>query len=252
MPVPNRSPAWRLAGACATVIGASAGHPAHAQLAGSISVESDTYLRGYSISDNQPTITGQVDYDTQAGVYVSGSATSTLVNGTAKFVGWQGDIGFVRRLNRMLSMDLGVSRVDFRQVDVYSKGISYNEIYTGLTYRPVTLRLSYSPEYQASHTQTLYADLAISQAVARHLVISAHLAELLYLNQPAPARTRYYDTSATAFPYQPDNCDWSLSATRQLGPFELRASLIGAGNRGSPVARANRPASATVGAIWSF
>src|SRR3954468_3929079 len=87
--------------------------PAEAQVAGSISVESDYRYRSRSLSSGHPVVTANLDYDDKSGFFVDGSVTAVLGGERPGVLGVQGNIGYATRLSSKLSIDVGVLRSQY-------------------------------------------------------------------------------------------------------------------------------------------
>ena len=61
---------WLAALAAAPILSGILAPPAAAQVSGSIDIESDYRLRGYSLSAGRPTATAQIGYDDASGLYL--------------------------------------------------------------------------------------------------------------------------------------------------------------------------------------
>ena len=190
--------ARRLGALAALSIFYFAATPAFAQVSGSVDIESDYRLRGYSLSAGQPVATAQIGYDDDSGVYLNLSATGEIGRDDPLFLGVQGNIGYVRRLNQKLSIDGGVARSQYRSPDRYSRSHNYTEFYLGLASDPFSARLYYSPDYSRPGVSTLYGEVEATFRPAKHLRLNGHLGSLIYLSVPAqylPGRTTRYDLS---------------------------------------------------------
>jgi uncharacterized protein (TIGR02001 family) len=216
--------------------------PASAQVSGSIDVESDYRLRGYSLSAGQPVATAQIGYDDASGVYLNLSATGEIGRDDPLFLGVQGNIGYVRRLNQKLSIDGGVARSQYRSPDRDSRSHNYTEVYLGLAADPFSARIYYSPDYYRSDVSTLYGEVETTFRPAKHWRLNGHLGSLIYLSAPAryiPGRTTRYD--------------WRVGVSRELGSFDLHAALSGGGpGKEYYSGGLHSKVALTAGASWSF
>ena len=190
---------------------------AHAQVAGSVSVESDDRFRGRSLSSGQPVAMASISYDHPSGIYVDGAVVAQLAGYGAGVTRLQGDVGYAVKLDSALSLDVGVQRSQYTANYSVGRAAHYTEFFVGLTRRRVSARVYYSPDYLRAGTTTLYteAEVAIVRSEKWHL--SAHAGRLFYLSlSPAYANFR-------------DQYDWRVSLSRDVHGFELHAAVSGGG-----------------------
>jgi uncharacterized protein (TIGR02001 family) len=216
--------------------------PAHAQVAGSVSLDNDYRLRGYSLSGRRPVATLDLSYDHDSGVYANASASAAFdYREHVDLLAVEASIGYARRVSRTLSIDAGVARLQYRAGRSDNLGTHYTELYVGLTSARVSTHLYYSPDYLRPDVATLYGEVDATIARVEKVRLAAHIGMLTTLSAPDGAanhRTRY---------------DWRASAARQFGPIELHAALTGGGPgrdyyRGS----AHSKTAVTFGASWFF
>jgi uncharacterized protein (TIGR02001 family) len=216
--------------------------PAFAQVSGSVDIESDYRLRGYSLSAGQPVVTAQIGYDDDSGVYLNLSATGEIGHDDPLFLGVQGNIGYVRRLNQKLSIDGGVTRSQYRSPDRNSRSHNYTEVYLGLASDPFSARIYYSPDYFRPDVSTLYGEVEATFRPAKHWRLNGHLGSLIYLSTPA----RY-------IPGREARYDWRVGVSRELGSFDLHAALSGGGpGKEYYSGELHSKIALTAGASWSF
>ncbi|MGE5720998.1 MAG: TorF family putative porin [Sphingomonadales bacterium] len=191
--------------------------PARAQLAGSIAIESDYRLRGFSLSDGRPVATAQIAYDHSSGLYASAEGIVEFGRDEPFFLGVQGNIGYAKRLGPTLSMDLGLLRSQYRPSYYGGRAKHYTEAYAGLTFKQITGRIFLSPDYFRPGVTTLYGEIEGGLQPSPNWRLHAHLGTLIYLRTP------------DAGYYRDARYDWRVGASRQLGKFELHAALSGGG-----------------------
>jgi uncharacterized protein (TIGR02001 family) len=189
------------------------------QISGSLSVESDLRLRGYSLSAGRPVASARAGLDSTSGFYADGSATVVLGrDDDVRFLGYQVDAGFVKRVGDLWTLDVGVARNDFRAAYRGGYPYSYTEAYAGATHGALSAYVFVSPDYYRSGNWTLYGQVEGSLTPAENWRLTAHVGSLVYLRTPEPyarrAKTRY---------------DWRLGVARELGPVEVHAALSGGG-----------------------
>ncbi|HEX7850221.1 MAG TPA: TorF family putative porin [Sphingomonas sp.] len=216
--------------------------PAVAQVSGSVDIESDYRLRGYSLSAGRPVATAQIGYDDDSGVYFNLSATGEIGRDDPPFLGVQGNIGYARRLNQKLSIDGGIVRSQYRSPDRDSRSHEYTEVYLGIASDPFSARLYYSPDYDRPYVSTLYGEVEATFRPAKNWRLNGHLGSLVYLATPAP----YLPGRAARY-------DWRLGLSRELGPFDLHAALSGGGpGKEYYSGELHSTVALTAGASWSF
>lgn len=216
--------------------------PACGQVSGSVDVESDYRLRGYSLSAGQPVATAQIGYDDASGVYLNLSATGEIGRDDPLFLGVQGNIGYARRLNPTLSIDGGITRSQYRSPDRASRPHNYTEIYLGLASGPFAARVYYSPDYDQSDLSALYAEVEATFRPATNWRVNGHLGSQVRLS----TRAQYLAGRAAHY-------DWRLSVARELGSFDLHAALSGGGpGKDYYSGSFHRKVALTAGAAWNF
>ena len=131
--------------------------PANAQVSGSLDVESDYRLRGYPLSAGRPVATAQIGYDDASGIYLNLSATGEIDRDDLLFLGVQGNIGYARRLNPVLSINTGIARTQFRS-RLCKRATQLHRSLSGLASGPVSARVYYSPDYDRADVSSLYAE----------------------------------------------------------------------------------------------
>ncbi len=186
---------------------------AHAQLAGSVSVESDYRVRGRSVSDQRPVASARLGFEDSSGVYADGSA-SVVASDTdgLRYLGYQIDAGYAANLGPLWTIDVGVARDDFKAPYPEGFGYSRNEAYVGATHGPVSAYLFASPKYGRTGSPSLYGQLEGTIEPAPGWRLTAHAGALELLEANAPYTSLF---------------DWRLGASRQIGAFELHAALSG-------------------------
>ena len=216
--------------------------PAKAQVAGSISIDSDYRLRGYSLSGRRPVATLDLSYDHDSGVYVNAAATTVLTDKDhVDLLAVEGSIGYARRITKGLSVDGGVSRSQYPVGFARYRRAHYTEIYLGLTSDRISSHIYYSPDYLRPGVSTLYGEIDALFFRIEKVNFSGHIGLLETIALPAGSRPRELQH------------DWRIGASRQFGPFELHAALTGGGPGadyydGAPHSRT----AVTAGASWFF
>jgi len=238
----NRADLRHIGALAAPLILCFAPVPACAQISGNIDVESDYRLRSYSLSAGRPVATAQIGYDDDSGVYFSLSATGEIGHDDPLFLGVQGNIGYVRRLNATLSIDGGIARSQYRSPDRESGPHNYTEIYLGLASGPFAARVYYSPDYDQADVSSLYTEVEATFRPATNWRVNGHLGSQIYLA-----------TSAQYLAGRAARYDWRLGVARELGNFDLHAALSGGGpGKDYYSGSFHNKVTLTAGASWSF
>jgi uncharacterized protein (TIGR02001 family) len=213
--------------------------PVSAQLSGSIALDSDYRLRGYSLTDDQPAVSAQLNYDLSSGLYANVAGIAALGH-DPRFLGVIAGAGYAKRLSPKLSLDLGLLRSQIRSAEANRRGFDYTEFYAGGYVGSVMGRLSYSPDYRAAGQSTLYGEIEAGFEPRRDWHVSGHVGLLTYLNS-----SRIYRAGDT-------HRDWRISLQRRFGRFELHSGLSG----GSPSSyyryRVHKKLALTVGTSFSL
>lgn len=226
----------------ALAFGCGIASAARAQVAGSIDIESDYRLRGYSLSAGRPTATAQISYDDDSGFYLNLSATGELARDDVRFLGVQGNIGYARRLSKKVSIDGGVTRTQYRAGYAGGRSHDYTDIYLGITADPITARVYFSPDYYRSDIQALYGEVDGVISPKKDWRLNAHLGSLVYLAAPIG----YFGNNKPRY-------DWRLGVSRQFGSFDLHAAISGGGpGKEYYYGRVRDRTALTAGASWSF
>lgn len=187
-------------------------------------------------------VTGQLSYDDKSGLYLDGYVMGEFAREDVRFLGWDANIGYARRLSRHVSADVGVIRRQYQAG--YDGGHSnhYTEIYTGVTIRPLSMRLYYSPDYLERNVSTLYGEVEGTLTPSRNWRVNAHVGALAYLDTPPS----YFSSGAVHY-------DWRLGVSRLLGNFDIHAALSGGGpGKQYYYGRERDRTAVTVGASWNF
>lgn len=190
--------------------------PAQAQVSASIGIESDYRFRGRTLSDSRPVATADIGYDDKSGFYLGAAATAVITGSNIGVLNVQGNIGFARRLNSSLTVDVGVLRSQYTE-RLRTRAVHYSEFYAGLSGHGFSTRLYYSPDYLASGVGTLYGELDFALTPVDKWQLSAHAGKMVFVaNRPVQApRLGSYD--------------WRLGVSRQLGRFSAHAAVVGGG-----------------------
>ena len=222
----------------ALVIGLIA-DPALAQVAGSVGVDSDSQLRGYSLTNDRPALSTQISFDHPSGAYFSLSGLTEL-GSAPRFLGVIGEAGFAKRLSQDVTIDVGVLRSQIRAASPEVSSFKYTEIYAGAFVGPVSGRVYYSPDYRTERQSTLYAELEAGFEPVHNWRVSGHVGLLTSLGSSAGSRA------------EGSHADWRISVARQLGNVEVHAILSSKTNEQYERYRSDTKPTLTLGASLSF
>jgi uncharacterized protein (TIGR02001 family) len=152
-----------------------------------------------------------------------------------------GDVGYARRLASGLSVDGGVTHLEYFGVGPNGYSAGYTELYGGVASRHLSARLYYSPNYYRPGVETLYGELGGNVGLAAGVRLNAHLGALGYL------------TSPTGLPSARMQYDWLVGASRQFGAADLHLSISGGGpNEPYPFEQPRRRTAIILGAGYAF
>lgn len=213
--------------------------PAAAQLAGSVGIDSDYRLRGYSLTDNDPALSAQVTYDDSSGLYFSLSGLAELAHGT-RFLGVIGNAGYAKRLSEHLTIEGGLIRSQIRPASQYNAGYKYTEVYAGAFVGPVSGRIYYSPDYRHGGQSTLYGELEAGFEPSLNWRVSGHVGMLTYLGSGD-----FYRAGET-------HRDWRIGLAREFGKLEIHAAVSGGGPSEYHGFQVHKKTAFTVGSSLSF
>ena len=191
--------------------------PAVAQVAASLSLDSDYQVRGVSVSDGEPVLSASASYDHASGVYagVSAMAEETAHSGV-QMLGHIEYAGLVMRNRTGMSWDVGVSNSNFTEYKDMNYHLNYTEIYAGLSFENLSGHVYYSPNYFGDARQTLYVELNGAMSLASAWRVFGHVGALTELNgqgSPEPRRERF---------------DLRAGVAREFKGCEMRLTFTGA------------------------
>lgn len=132
--------------------------PAHAQLGGTVSLQSDGRFRGISLNDERPQLQLSLAWDGNGalrGWYGGAMLTEARFGAMGRSVLLQGYAGHVVPLTPDLDGEFGATVTRFPQRAYYD----YAEAYVGLLAERWNARLHRSGNYYGLHQRTLYAEL---------------------------------------------------------------------------------------------
>lgn len=189
-------------------------------MTGSIGIESDFRLRGYTLSGGQPVASLRLGYDDPSGIYANGSGTlMRSSDDKVHLLGGQAAVGFAKRIGNGWSLDVGAAHHQLRtHYPTYAVNYNYTEAYAGVIRGPVSAYVFASPNYFSPDTVTLYGQVEASVSPARNWTLAGHVGSLNYLSTPE----YYYGSNASRY-------DWRLAVQREFGTIEGHVAVSGGG-----------------------
>lgn len=185
-----------------------------------MAVQSDHWVRGFSVSGERPVAAITLTYDDPSGFYVGGTAAGTVRRGEPGLVSAQANVGYATRISPGVSLDGGVSRFEYFSSYGSAYDYHYTEAYLGLATRNVAARVRFSPDYFRPGTETIYAEIEGGMEIAPNWLVNAHLGALHYLDErPGYLPQRRYD--------------WRVGVSRLIGPYGVHLDLTGRFGAGS-------------------
>lgn len=217
---------------------------AGAQVAATLSAETDARYRGQSVSDGRPAFDLAVSFDSPAGLYGAASVSgSPQPNAGLRLIGMEEDLGYARRLGSGVVVDVGFAdyqRWRYEAGDRY--GFLETEAYAGVRRGGVSAYVFYSPHYYANGARALYAQVDLQRTLWGPWRAFGHVGVLTPLGAPPPGLH-------TPTGEQPDG---RLGVSRSF--HTAKAFLAWSAAPREPYALAFGPAGQAVvlGAAWSF
>lgn len=165
--------------------------PALGQVGGSIALVSDYRFRGVSLSDEQPALQLNLEYDHDNGWYAGGFASSVQVNedepANAQLVAYA---GYARRLSSGWGWELGATKSVFLQV----AGYDYAELFVGMSADNISARVYFSPDYFGRDGESIYAEFNGAYPLRQHLHVLGHIGFLRPRSRRDDASSLLVDT----------------------------------------------------------
>jgi len=176
-------------------------------------------FRGRSLSKERPVASLDLSYDAASGAYagIAGAGVATSHDGLQGLT-LREYLGYATRLNGGPTLDLGVTHAAYTEYYGGRSGTQYSEVYAGLAARSFTTRLSYSPSYFGSRTQTLYGEIGTAVQPARNWRLSAHAGLLTRVSG-----------EATAASLRRPKYDWRLGLATAIRSFQVELAWSGVG-----------------------
>jgi len=192
-----------------------AASPADAQLAGSVSLQSNVLFRGETVSSDDPGVVVGVNYDGPAGVYFGGSVTMAAGASEPHIATADQYAGYALRSGRT-TVDLGVIHRSYDRVvdEDYSRG--FFEGYVGLTHRNVRARLYVSPDYLREGLASYYAEVNATLLRQGRVTVEGHAGLSLIPVEQDDGHHRLVTFD-----------DWRLQASYPAGRISLSGGIAG-------------------------
>ena len=211
--------------------------PARAQVSAALGLVSDYRYRGISLSNGHPAATLDLSYDHKSGFYAGGSAIVTNQDDGLKSLGFIEYVGYTTPRSGGVSWDLGIDNQDLAYY-YRDKRIPYRyaEVYVGVVGDGLSAHVHYSPNYLRPGYGSLYAEVDGSLKPAENWRLFAHIGTNAPVGETEGRRQRW---------------DARAGVARQLGPFELQASVT-ATTPNPPGLTPQGRTTLIVGANWFF
>lgn len=194
--------------------------PSLAQVSGALSAETDSWFRGRSISRGQPVITGNLSYDDSSGIYADGSIAFTIGDNTQGPLSYIGSIGYAANIAPNISIDSGAVVTAYTERYSARANDTFVEFYSGISYKNITGRVRYSPDFQELNAQTIYVEFDTAKRLADGLNLTAHAGLLQQVGGSGSLgerRSRY---------------DLQLGLAQDISLWTVRATINYGGDRG--------------------
>jgi uncharacterized protein (TIGR02001 family) len=202
---------------------------AHAQFASSVALLSDYRYRGVSLSDGQPAAQLSLSYDAPSSGGYAGAMVSNVRlsrEDAAQVIGYA---GVARRFASDWSWDVGMEYTQYTGHYSYR----YAEVYAGVNYRHVGVRLYYASDYFGLGRPVLYAELNASQNLGDRWYVFGH-AGVLQSNGAYEDRRR--NDYRAGFGLTLDDFDLQLAWTTFRGSEYVGYPVAGGAGRDALVA----------------
>lgn len=192
----------------------------HAQVSGSLSAETDNWFRGRSISQGQPVISGSISYDDSSGIYGGTTVAFTLGEQNQGPLSFVGLLGYAKNIDTNLSIDTGATVTAYTERYSGMANDTFVEFHTGLSYKNLTGRVRYSPDFQELNAQTIYIELDTFHRLGSGFNATAHAGLLQQVGGSGSLgerRSRY---------------DLSFGISKDIGLWSVNGSINYGGDRG--------------------
>ena len=215
---------------CAAAATLAMVQPAHAQVAGSLSLTSDYRVRGVSFSDRRPALSLSLSDDLANGVYLGATAWAQDAPGSrARLLGHQEYLGYAGRVASGQAWEVGLDNQHYEGYGRTPLRLDYSEAYAGLSDGRFSSRLYFSPNYNGSRHRIAYFETNAAFRPAEGWRLTGHVGVLQALN-----RWR-------GFSMKP-RYDARVDVVRKLGPAEVSVGWASATPATGPDPRRSRGA----------
>lgn len=165
------------------------------EVSGDITIVSDYTFRGISQTDEAPALQGGLTVSGESGFYVSvwGSNVDFGGQGTLELdvlLGWSGDIA------EDWSADVGIMRYGYPNTEF--DGSNFWEVYGSVSYKDLTLGLTYSDDYYGNTGNSYYVYAGYSLAITENFALDFHVGQNEYSDDSSASYLDYGVTLSTA------------------------------------------------------
>lgn len=192
--------------------------PSVGAIGASASLTNNEMFRGRSLSAGRPVGRINLSYDSASGLYGGLGLSAVLPrHAGVQLFDVQEYAGYAHRLSPRLTLDFGITNVDYSDYISGGRRTGYTEFYTGFLTPHLSGHIRVSPDYFRGGA-TLYteADGMIGRADGWQIVLHAGLLRWLDPGRkPAGAPTNHYD--------------WQAGIGRRFGPINARLAWAGGG-----------------------
>lgn len=192
----------------------------HAQVSGSVSAETDSWFRGRSISQGQPVISGSLSYDDKSGIYGGTTVAFTIGEQNQGPLSFVGLIGYAKNLDTNISIDTGATVTAYTDRYTGMANDTFVEFHTGLTYKNLTGRVRYSPNFQELNAETIYIEVDAAHRLGDGFNVLAHAGLLQQVG------------GAGSLGERNSRYDLSLGISKDIGLWNINSSINYGGDRG--------------------
>lgn len=192
----------------------------YAQVSGSVSAETDSWFRGRSISQGQPVVSGSLSYDDISGIYGGTTIAFTIGEQNQGPLSFVGLLGYAKNIDTHLSIDTGATVTAYTERYSGMANDTFVEFHTGLSYKNLTGRIRYSPDFQELNAQTIYVEIDTIHRLGDGFNASAHAGLLQQVGGSGSLGDR-------SFRY-----DLSLGLSKDIGLWSVNGSINYGGDRG--------------------
>ncbi len=192
----------------------------HAQISGSVLAETDSWFRGRSISQGQPVISVNLSYDDNSGIYGGTAIAFTLGEQNQGPLSFIGSLGYAKNIDTNLSTDIAATVTTYTERASRMANETFVEFHTGLTYKNLTGRIRYSPNFQELDAQTIYMEVDAAHRLGDGFNMLAHagfLQQIGGVGSLGERNSRY---------------DLSLGVSKDIGLWNINGSINYGGDRG--------------------